>query len=408
MIPCPRDSISQNICSVQPNNGHRACPGRPPPGHRLDGWLAGDRGRAGRGADRPGRGGLGDRGGGRRRWTGPPAVDLVWVVAARPVPPWSPPRWKRTGSPRSTSRGGTASPTWSPSPGTSRRRSSAPRRTSPARRRPGWPPTGIPAFGLDAADDLMRPAAGPVPRRAGRTCGRSAPTRPRRCSRRWPPGGPASVTWTSQARVAAVLEAAGRDAPVLIVGGDDRVRRFRHPMAVGAPVRHLAMAVVVARRGGLHAAATRFAGAGPLDRSSRALRARVLRIERDTLAASGTAEQLRRRARRAGPAATPGKAPRAAGPGHYQGGPIGYAQREFEIAPCQRDSRWYGTRVEARARGGLEPEPARRGQGRGHLPGTGGRAGAGDHRHRAGRPRTTTNCCRRARPYWRWPSDARR
>ena len=33
--------------------------------------------------------------------------------------------------------------------------------------------------------------------------------------------------------------------------------------------------------------------------------------------------------------------------GHYQGGPIGYAQREFEIAPCQDDSRWYHTRIEA-------------------------------------------------------------
>ena len=27
--------------------------------------------------------------------------------------------------------------------------------------------------------------------------------------------------------------------------------------------------------------------------------------------------------------------------GHYQGGPIGFAQREFEIAPDQTGSRWY-------------------------------------------------------------------
>ena len=74
---------------------------------------------------------------------------------------------------------------------------------------------------------------------------------------------------------------------MLIVGGDDRVRRFRHPMAAGVPVRRLAMAVVVARRGGLHAAATRFASAGPVDPEFAALRARVLRIEQDTLAASG-------------------------------------------------------------------------------------------------------------------------
>ena len=37
-----------------------------------------------------------------------------------------------------------------------------------------------------------------------------------------------------QARCAAYLEAAGADAPVLIVGGDDRLERFRHPMAAGA------------------------------------------------------------------------------------------------------------------------------------------------------------------------------
>ena len=60
------------------------------------------------------------------------------------------------------------------------------------------------------------------------------------------------------------LEAAGADTPCLIVGGDERVERFRHPLQVGAPVTRLAMAVVVARRGGLHAAATRMASNGPI------------------------------------------------------------------------------------------------------------------------------------------------
>ena len=31
---------------------------------------------------------------------------------------------------------------------------------------------------------------------------------------------------------------------------------------------------------------------------------------------------------------------------HYQGGPIAYRQREFEIAPSQRDSPWYRQRIE--------------------------------------------------------------
>ena len=35
------------------------------------------------------------------------------------------------------------------------------------------------------------------------------------------------------------------------------------------------------------------------------------------------------------------------GRGHYQGGPIGFAQREFEIAPGQTGSRWYREPVAA-------------------------------------------------------------
>jgi Xaa-Pro aminopeptidase len=115
-------------------------------------------------------------------------------------------------------------------------------------------------------------------------------------------------------------------------------------MAVGAPVRELAMAVVVARRGGLHAAATRFASAGPPPAEFTALRTRVLRIERDTLAACVPPNRygdvltvLDQAYDREG---APG-----GWAGHYQGGPIGYAQREFEIAPSQRDSRWYATPV---------------------------------------------------------------
>ena len=141
-----------------------------------------------------------------------------------------------------------------------------------------------------------------------------------------------------------MLESRGADAPVLIVGGDERVRRFRHPMAVGAPVRQLAMAVVVARRGGLHAAASRFASAGPPPAEFTALRDRVLRIERDTLAACVPANRY-------GDVLTvlDQAYAREGAPGgwasHYQGGPIGYAQREFEIAPGQRDSRWYTTAV---------------------------------------------------------------
>jgi antitoxin VapB len=105
------------------------------------------------------------------------------------------------------------------------------------------------------------------------------------------------------------------------------------------------MAVVVARRGGLHAAATRFASAGPLTDPQRELWDRVRRIERDTLAASRPGHSygdvlgaLDRGYTREG----------AAGGwmGHYQGGPIGYGQREFEIAPRQPESRWSRALIE--------------------------------------------------------------
>ena len=204
---------------------------------------------------------------------------------------------------------------------------------------------GHPAFARDASGELtgLRLALSGPEQEELRDLSADAATALEGALAAWSPG---ERDLDVQARVAAALEGHGADAPVLIVGGDDRVRRYRHPMAVGAPVSELVMAVVVARRAGLHAAATRFACAGPLPPDLRALRARVGRIERDVLAASR-------------PAASYGQAlsaldagyarEGAAGgwAGHYQGGPIGFAQREFEIAPCQHDSPWYSARIEA-------------------------------------------------------------
>ena len=159
---------------------------------------------------------------------------------------------------------------------------------------------GHPAFGLDASADLvtLRLNLSPAEQEDLRELGADAAAALQESLASWRPG---ERDLDIQGRVAGLLESRGADAPVLIVGGDDRVRRFRHPMAVGAPVRRLAMAVVVARRAGLHAAATRFASAGPAaggvrraagpgapDRARHAGRLRP-------------AEPLRRRAHRAGP-----------------------------------------------------------------------------------------------------------
>ena len=204
---------------------------------------------------------------------------------------------------------------------------------------------GHPAFAGDASSDLtgLRLALSGPEQEDLRGLGADAAAALEGALAAWSPG---ERDLDVQARVAASLEACGADAPVLIVGGDDRVRRYRHPMAAGAPARQLVMAVVVARRAGLHAAATRFACAGPLPPDLRGLRDRVGRIERDVLASSrpGGSYGQALSALEAGYAREG-----AAGgwAGHYQGGPIGFAQREFEIAPCQHDSRWYSTRIEA-------------------------------------------------------------
>src|SRR6185437_14961316 len=131
---------------------------------------------------------------------------------------------------------------------------------------------GHPAFARDASGELtgLRLALSGPEQDELRDLGADAATALEGALAAWSPG---QRDLDVQARVAASLEGCGADAPVLIVGGDDRVRRYRHPMAVGAPVSELVMAVVVARRAGLHAAATgpaRAAGPGGPDRAGRA------------------------------------------------------------------------------------------------------------------------------------------
>jgi Xaa-Pro dipeptidase len=204
---------------------------------------------------------------------------------------------------------------------------------------------GHPAFGFDASEDLtaLRLALSPAEQADLADLGADAADALQASLKNWRPG---ERDLDIQARCAALLEASGADAPVLIVGGDDRLERYRHPMAVGAPVRRLAMAVVVARRAGLHAAATRFAASAPPGPTYAALRRRVLAIEDAVLSActpgaryGGALDALDAAYTRAG---APG-----GWSGHYQGGPIGFAQREFEIAPGQRGSPWYTEKITA-------------------------------------------------------------
>jgi Xaa-Pro aminopeptidase len=204
---------------------------------------------------------------------------------------------------------------------------------------------GHPAFGRDAGDELvaLRLRLSEPERDEMADLGHDAAAALQAALRSWRPG---ERDVDIQARCAAGLEAAGADAPVLIVGGDERLERYRHPMAAGVPVRRLVMAVVVARRAGLHVAATRFAAATPLDRAYAALRRRVLAIEDAMLGACRPGRTYGEALAALDAAYAAAGAP-GGWTGHYQGGPIGYAQREFEIPPGQSDSRWFRQPVEA-------------------------------------------------------------
>lgn len=160
--------------------------------------------------------------------------------------------------------------------------------------------------------------------------------------RSWQPG--ISADFSIAGEIQFGLETIGAEAVCLIVGGDDRVKTFRHPMMNGAVVSELLMAVVVARWSGLHVAATRIATSIVDERLTNDY-ASVVTVARETLRATT-------------PGATWGEAYGAlssayrevdhsqAWRDHFQGGPIGYAQREFELSPEASDSPFWSRKIE--------------------------------------------------------------
>jgi Xaa-Pro aminopeptidase len=204
---------------------------------------------------------------------------------------------------------------------------------------------GHEAFGLDAEDALAGLRLALLPAERVRLAGLAlaAAAALEHALLAWRPG---ERDFDLQARAAAHLEQAGAFGACLIVGGDDRVERFRHPLAIGAPVTRLAMAVVVAERGGLHAAATRMACSGRLPDSVRAAWRAAGAVEARMLAACRVGATYGD-VMSACDDAYAEAGHRGAWREHYQGGPIAYRQREFEIVPGQRDSAWYDQRIEA-------------------------------------------------------------
>jgi Xaa-Pro dipeptidase len=161
----------------------------------------------------------------------------------------------------------------------------------------------------------------------------------------WRPG--ESTDFEIASVVSRELERHGAKAVCLIVGGDDRLRSVRHPLAIGAVIHDAVMAVVVARRGGLHVAATRTAVTNPADPIIE-LTDRLELVHHTVLNSSipgnswgDAVEALAKGYENIG---APG-----AWREHFQGGPIAFEQREFELAPPQSDSPFWNVAVQAGA-----------------------------------------------------------
>jgi Xaa-Pro aminopeptidase len=134
------------------------------------------------------------------------------------------------------------------------------------------------------------------------------------------------------ARIAAALEERLIFPSVLLVGGAQRRRAFRHPVPTTAMTGRDVLAVVVGVRGGLNVACSRSASAGSPDPEFAARHEAACAVEAAMVAATRPGwrwvDVLR-----AGQAAY-----RAAGfdgewREHVQGGPIGYLSREFDVVP---------------------------------------------------------------------------
>lgn len=160
-------------------------------------------------------------------------------------------------------------------------------------------------------------------------------------AREWRPG---AIDLEIQARLCFELERRGIEPAVVIVGGDERLRSLRHPVAVAAPVTELMMIVVVGVRDGLNVALTRFVSSAIPPRSWTEKMASLGQLQEQVVSAAVPgmsygylAETLARGYAEAG---HPGE-----WRNHFQGGPIAYQQREFEIAPGELESPWYDLEV---------------------------------------------------------------
>jgi Xaa-Pro aminopeptidase len=123
---------------------------------------------------------------------------------------------------------------------------------------------------------------------------------------------------------------------VLLVAGDDRIAKYRHPIPTGRPWEKLLMVVVCARRAGLIASLTRIVSVGPLSeelsRRTRAAAQVNAQLFAATRAGALGSELYEVAARSYEAAGFPGEEHR-----HHQGGAAGYRTRDWVAHPSSSD-----------------------------------------------------------------------
>ncbi len=142
-------------------------------------------------------------------------------------------------------------------------------------------------------------------------------------------------------RLAGMISSRLRDrgigAPVILVAADDRIRKYRHPIATDKKIDHIAMGVTCARRHGLIVCATRMVSFGPVDADLRRRHDAVASVEQTYH------EETRPGVRWCDVLAAAIKSYRDQGYGdewqlHHQGGPMGYECRDFVATPTETRS----------------------------------------------------------------------
>ncbi len=134
------------------------------------------------------------------------------------------------------------------------------------------------------------------------------------------------------ARIAAALEQHLIFPSVLLVGGAERRRAFRHPVPTTALTGHDALAVVVGVRGGLNVACSRTVSAGDPDPELAARHLAACLVEAALIDATAPGRSWED-ALEAGKAAYRDAGFDGEWREHVQGGPIGYLSREFDVVP---------------------------------------------------------------------------